>query len=229
MTIGNTRQALAERRVLREGDVEISRRAYNMIIAGMLLWGFLLNYLIVTLWSGAVISYAARGGSTAILIGYFVCALAGSFMVNARSPIVSFIGYNLIVLPIGVVLCLLLPGYDASVISTAIIFTAAVTFVFALLGTLYPAVFLSMGRALMAGLGILVIGGLILSLFGRSGGLLTSYLAAGLFSLFIGFDWARCNVCASTLNNAVSVAANLYLDIINLFLRVLSIIGRRRD
>ena len=58
--------------------------------------------------------------------------------------------------------------------------------------------------------------------------LLGFILITGLFSMFIGFDWARCNVCACTVNNAVAAAANLYLDIINLFLRILRILNRGR-
>ena len=55
-----------------------------------------------------------------------------------------------------------------------------------------------------------------------------SWVGVVIFSLYIGYDWARANTCAPTLDNAVDLAANLYLDIINLFLRILSLLGKRR-
>ena len=44
-----------------------------------------------------------------------------------------------------------------------------------------------------------------------------------------GFDWARANAIPKTADNAVDSAASLYMDIINLFLRILMILagGRR--
>ena len=41
MALGNSQMILAERRTLREGDVEISERAFNLIIGAMLLWTLL--------------------------------------------------------------------------------------------------------------------------------------------------------------------------------------------
>ena len=45
---------------------------------------------------------------------------------------------------------------------------------------------------------------------------------------YIGFDWSRANSIPKTLDNAVDSAASLYMDIINLFLRILRIMGRRQ-
>ncbi|MDD5949520.1 MAG: Bax inhibitor-1 family protein, partial [Lachnospiraceae bacterium] len=55
---------------------------------------------------------------------------------------------------------------------------------------------------------------------------IVDYAVTFIFTLFVGYDWARANACAKTLDNAVDCAAELYLDIINLFLRILSILGR---
>ncbi|MBT7579493.1 MAG: hypothetical protein HN633_12065, partial [Candidatus Marinimicrobia bacterium] len=49
-----------------------------------------------------------------------------------------------------------------------------------------------------------------------------------IFCGYIGYDWGRANQIPKTLDNAVDSAAALYMDIINLFLRVLRILGRRR-
>jgi FtsH-binding integral membrane protein len=53
------------------------------------------------------------------------------------------------------------------------------------------------------------------------------YVIATLFSLYIAFDWARANKYPKTVNNAIASAFDIYYDIVNLFLRVLSIMGKR--
>ena len=49
-----------------------------------------------------------------------------------------------------------------------------------------------------------------------------------LFRSYIGYDWARANTCARTVNNAIDLSASLCLDIVNLFLRILQIMNRNR-
>jgi len=49
-----------------------------------------------------------------------------------------------------------------------------------------------------------------------------------IFCGYIGYDWGRANNIPRTVDNAVDSAAELYMDIINLFLRILRILGRRK-
>jgi FtsH-binding integral membrane protein len=50
-----------------------------------------------------------------------------------------------------------------------------------------------------------------------------------IFCGYIGYDWGRANQIPKTYDNAVDSAAALYMDIINLFLRILRILGRSRN
>lgn len=52
------------------------------------------------------------------------------------------------------------------------------------------------------------------------------YLVVLIFCGYVGYDWARANACAKTVDNAVDCAAELYIDIVNLFVRILSILSR---
>ena len=230
MTFGNTKAALEERKAYKENDIAVSRRVYNLLIGGLLLWGFALNFLMVKLLGEKVSEFAMNGGALPILLIYLVCVILGVVLVRRDNPVTSFIGYNLIALPVGLILCVALQGYPSSVISTAVLMTAIITAVFVVLGSIFPNLFLSIGRALGVGLIILIVGELITLLLFRSSrmDLVWAYLGAGLFAMFIGFDWARCNVCACTVNNAIAASANLYLDIINLFLRLLQILNKNR-
>ena len=56
-------------------------------------------------------------------------------------------------------------------------------------------------------------------------------VVAGIFALYIGFDIYRSQQFEKTVDNAVDCALDIYLDIANLFIRLLSIIAKskRRD
>ena len=229
MALGNSQMVLAERKTLREGDVEISERAFNLIIGGMLLYGFVLNYLTVALFAEKVIRLVSDMNPWVFLIGYFVLVLAGNFMVSKGGPALSFVGYTLIAAPIGMVLCLSLSGVPVSIIKSAVLITAIVTLSFMIAGTLFPGFFLKLGRVLFFSLLFTIVGSLIsLLLFGRHGGMVYEWIGTAIFSLFIGYDWARANTCSRTANNAIDLAAALYLDIVNLFLRLLQMMSRNK-
>ena len=225
MSIGNTPEALAQRRYLRQVETEISERAFNLIIGLVLTWGFGLNYLMVSLFGNQIAFWAARTNPFVYLIGYIVLIIIGSAMIAKPSPALSFIGYNLIAVPVGVVLCTVLVGIDPDVIRTSVLLTAIITLSFMIASLLFPGFFLSLGRVLFFNLLATLIGEIVTMLFFRRG-FVYEWIYAGIFSLYIGYDWARANTCARTVNNAVDLSASLYLDIINLFLRVLRIVSR---
>lgn len=54
------------------------------------------------------------------------------------------------------------------------------------------------------------------------------YIGAGIFSLYIGYDMYRANSMTKTMDNAVDICVDLYLDIINLFLFLLRIMGQKK-
>ena len=75
----------------------ISVTKYNLILGGVLLWGFLANVLICFFTRNvSLIDYAIP-----ILIGYLVFALVGVLLTKSHSAVVSFIGYNFVVIPLG--------------------------------------------------------------------------------------------------------------------------------
>ncbi len=228
MALGNTEMILAERATLREGETEISERAFNLLIGGVLLWGFGLNYLTVALFGDKVARMLAGMNPLLFLVAYFALVLAGSALIARPSPLLSFLGYNLIAVPIGLVLCAALQGYYVETIRSAALVTAVITLAFMIAATLFPGFFLRLGRVLFFALALLIVGEIISLVFFRNSGIAYAWLGAGIFSMYIGYDWARANTCARTVDNAIDLSASLYLDIINLFLRVLSIMGRRK-
>lgn len=229
MALGNTQQILTERKELREGDVEISERAFNLIIGAMLMWGFLLNFITVALFGEQVLRLVYGMKPLVFLIAYFVLVMVGNVMVVKGGALMSFFGYTLIAAPIGMVLCLSLQGIPVDVIKSAVLITAIVTLSFMIASTLFPGFFLKLGRVLLFSLLFMIVGSLInMFLFHGRGYQVYSWLGAGIFSLYIGYDWARANTCARTVDNAIDLSASLYLDIINLFLRIVQILNKNR-
>ena len=218
-------------RVDADGDAGgISVTKYNLILGGVLLWGFLANVLICFFTRNvSLIDYAIP-----ILIGYIVLALIGFLLTRSHSATVSFIGYNFVVIPLGFFISLFVSGFEPLLVATAFLETAAVTLTMMLLSLIFPRLFLSMGRALGITLLIVILVELIASVimiatasFNDNFFLLIDAIVVVVFSLYIGYDWAVAQRQYRSVDSAVDMACSLYLDIINLFLRLLSILGRR--
>lgn len=197
---------------------------YNLIIGLTLCWGFFINWVLVT-----TVPYEAITSIHPIvfLLGYFVLALSGVALFNRSSnPAVSFLGYNLVVIPFGLVLNLIIQHYDPLLVQDAIRVTGLVTFIMMVLGSLFPAFFDRISRALGMALVIVILVELAdIFIFGAHHGII-DWIVAVIFCGYIGYDWARANAIPKTLDNAIDSAAALYIDIINLFARLLR--SRRR-
>ena len=85
-----------------------------------------------------------------------------------------------------------------------------------------------MGTALFIALGVSILAEIIAMLFSFDGGIF-NWIFVVIFSLYIGYDWYRAQQFPKSLDNAIDCVIDLYLDIINLFLRILEIISRRND
>lgn len=201
----------------------MSARMYNFAIGACLLYGFVLNAIVILAF-GDVFYYM---NPIALLIGYFVCCIAGIFLTLSHSPGISFLGYTLVVVPIGALLSVLLPSYGADDILMAIIITGLITLGMTSAATAYPAVFARMGRALFFTLLIGIIVEIVAVFLFHYAGNIFNLLFAIVFSLYIGYDWCRAQAYPKTLDNAIDSACDLYLDIVNLFIRLLAIFGSR--
>ena len=206
-------------------DFAVSPESFNLILGGTLLWGFVMNVLFCIFFSRAAVQLPYG----AVLIVYIVLALAG-ILINMGSdkPIWSFVGYNLVVLPLGIVLSVLLEGADPDGVRETFQITAAVTAGMLLLSNWKPDFFSRIGPCLLGALALTLIAELALFLFNRSFEL-TNVLVALIFCGYIGYDWARAQQRPKTADNAIDSACALYLDIVNLLLRVLASRSRRRD
>ena len=209
-------------------DEIISTRAYNAIIVGVLLWGLLINILLCTYAFG----FVSGINPLLFLVLYLVCAIAGtSIAARSRKPAISFLGYNLVVIPFGLMITLFVGEYGgigATVVRDAFVYTMLITFGMLALTLIAPGMFEKIGGMLFACLLGLILCEVILLLF-RVRQYVTDWFAAGIFSLYIGYDIHRSQQFPKTVDNAVDSALDIYLDIANLFIRLLSILGKNKD
>ncbi|MDP6933753.1 MAG: Bax inhibitor-1 family protein, partial [Myxococcota bacterium] len=199
------------------GD-EIDDRTYNLIIGGVLLWGFFLNFWMVQ----NIPAELVMGINQWVFMGgYFLCVIAGSVIyTRSDNPVVSFMGYNLVVLPLGLVLVRMLPFFDQHMITQAFLQTGAITGMMMILATANPKFFLGLGRTLFIALICTVVVEVGLMIFMGGSPAIMSWIVVGIFSAYIGYDWARAQSLPKTADNAVDCAAALYMDIIILFIRL---------
>ncbi len=210
---------------------ELSESRYNFMIGLMLVWGFGLNYVIAKLFTPVILTFLfSSSGMIAFLIAYFILVIAGSSLVRSYSAGKCFLGYNMIVLPLSVVVALATVLYEPALVTRAALCTAIVTLIMLIVATAFPQFFQNMAGGLsVALLGVILVEGLG-GLFFRNVFTMTDWLVVGIMSLYIGFDWVRANSVQPTTTNAIAAASALYLDIINIFVRLLSILERsRRD
>ena len=131
-------------------------------------------------------------------------------------------------LPLGLVLSALIADAGADAVRETFQITAAVTAGMLLLSNWKPELFMKMGPCLLGALLLTLAAELVTFLFNRSFEWI-NILVALIFCGYIGFDWARAQRRPCTADNAIDSACALYLDIINLALRILASRSRRND
>lgn len=188
---------------------EMSPRAYNLAMSALIFLGF-----------------CAMGAGA-----YFTSTMAFARMMmsgaaSKQSVGLSLVGYVIFASTFGLTASFGLANYDLPTINTAFIATAAITFVFGALGVTFPKFF---QRVYGIGFGILlatILVEIVLMFMGVSQ-TITDLIVIVVFAGFIGYDTYVATTVPPTLPNAVLMASNLFVDIINVFLRILNILGRR--
>lgn len=227
LMLGAAARAARLKAAYEEGDL-VGSRTYNAIMMGVVLWGILVNYLLCR-YVGNVYEYIPP---IPFMIGYIVLAIAGIVIAGkSQKPAVSFLGYNMVVVPFGLVISTLVEvygGIDSAIVTYAFMYTLFITVGMTAAAMLFPQAFAKLGGALLGVLIGVIVCELLLLLLGVSQSV-TDWIAAALFSLYIGFDIYRSQQFAKTIDNAVDCALDIYLDIANLFVRLLSILAKKKD
>lgn len=204
----------------------VTEKAYNLTIGLTLLWGVLINVVMATFFTYQILSM----NYLLVVVLYFAGTLGCSILVHkSSSPAMSFAGFTGMAISMGLLLTFYVTAFTGHSVAYAFIATALITVIMVLLSMLYPEFFRNLGRTLFVSLIgcilIELIGSLVLGLPMT----IIDYAVALIFCGYIGLDWHRAQQFPKTMDNAVDSAADIYLDVVNLFVRILSITGKRRN
>lgn len=212
----------------KQGVDQVKPRVYALALGASLTWAV---FLVA---SGARISLNWQYGLGLVLFT-FILSIAGIILfTHSEKPLISLIGVSILSFFMGLSIGPVIAYYQVNDVITALVLTVAVTLGMAVLGVLLPNVIAKLSGILFVGLLILLVGYFsvgILSIFGISNaGALTvlDWLALVIFSLYIWYDWSRAMKLPKTIDNAIDVSGALIVDIVNLFLTLLRILGRSR-
>ena len=209
-------------RLQRTDGTALSENAYNGIIGLTLLWGIGINVLMSLFLTPFILGIDFR----ILIVVYLIGSFGFSFMVyKSKSPALSFLGFTGLAVSMGLILVPFIAMYSAAAVYSAFLATGIVVVAMMLLSTIFPAFFLKMGRVLVFALLGAIIVELIFGLLLHFPLGYMDYIVVVIFAGLVGFDWAKAQMYPKTLDNAVDSAADIYVDIINIFIRILSIFG----
>lgn len=205
-------------------------------------------YATVGIWSTIGVLTAAGAAyemrdvpfSWPIFVGAFIVSLIGIFGVNAAASANSFmlatICYFFIAAPMGMILGPVVAMYTAASVFKVFAVTSLLTMGLGMFGALFPKSLEGMGVWLFGGLWLLIISQL-LAMIGMSFGIpvgqstlhFFDWIGVAIFSGLIIYDFNRASRVQPTHSNALLCAVEIFLDFINLFIRLLSLFGKLKD
>lgn len=216
----------------RTGANEMTRQAYAFLLSAFTAIGIAFCAVCTT------VSYDWDMSAWSLweTIGFFVAVLAvaivGTLIANASSnPIISLFGFALVAGPFGLMLGPLVASYTTASVLRVLVLTVLMTLLLGVIGAVIPKDLSAWGTWLFGGLMILLLGLFAVPIMGLLGlpveGAMTLLDWAGLvlFGAFVIFDLNRAMRIPYTLDNAIDCALSVFVDMINIFIRLLSLMG----
>jgi FtsH-binding integral membrane protein len=221
----NAKERRAERMSATEGTA-LSENAYNLVMGVTLTAGLAVTAVLANVLAPVVMSLNVHPGI--LFVAWLVLVIGASFAISkANSPVVGGAGFLVLSAAMGGLLAYALNTYRIQDIQTAVLVTGAVAGTMMLLSAMFPAFFRKLGAVLfIALLADIAIGAIASFIFHVHLGIL-SWVGIVIFSLYIGYDWAKAQEYPKTVNNAINSAADVYVDIINLFLLILDVLDNK--
>lgn len=206
----------------------VSSRVYNIAIGIFLFWGFLFSDFIMMNLETIFRTIPFLSNTWALLLFYFGLTFGGQFvMVKAKNIGIRLIGYHMVLFAISILLGIIISAYTGEVVVKAMGVCASIAVLMTALAVLFPSFFEKLGRTLFVAL---IAGVLMTFLFGvifRADITIIDGFMVLVFSGFIGYDWVMAQKYPMTLGNAVFAASTLYIDIVNILIRLLRIFGKK--
>ncbi|MBO7674977.1 MAG: US12 family protein [Atopobiaceae bacterium] len=208
----------------------ISRRMYNALTYGLVTVSFIVLWGTYQFAAGGGLDRFFSGNPLIPLIAFVVATILGIILMSVgkskQNVGLSAVGYVLFSLTFGFTVSLALQRYDVGTITYAFAITACVSGIFLVAGVTFPQVFSRIGGVLIVGLiGVMVVEFVAITFF-HADQTIFDYIVIALFCGFLGYDSYRMSVDDPTVPNAIYHASDIYIDIVNILIRVLDILDR---
>jgi FtsH-binding integral membrane protein len=202
----------------------ISEELYNLVVGLTVCSGFLINFFVMRFFAEPL-SEMSYGVS---ILMYFLFSFGGMFIAyRSNSAALSYAGFALLAVGFSVILNGVVYYYAPQTVVSAIYVTLGATVLMMVISTIVPKFFAGLGKILFISLLVVIVVEVVMMFAGIIEPTALDFLVSLLFCGYIGFDWSRAQSYPKTMNNAIDASVDIYVDIVNLFLRILSILGKR--
>ena len=223
----------------RKGANEISKNLFALLVS---------LFTAIGVGSSAVAAYYCQKLvlTWPILIGVLVIGIVGILIAHrsdnvgiliahrSDNPAVSLIGLLMVAIPLGCITGPVVALYTPVSVFTIFLVTTAMVVVLGLVGAVIPDNLESWGSWLLGALLVLLVGYFIIPLSSFVGMPMTQalniwdWIGVAIFAFLIVYDWNRAMRVPRTVDNAVDCGLAIYLDFINIFIRLLRLYAQKK-
>ena len=171
-----------------------------------------------------------------LLIVTFIGMLGGALIFSLiDNPMISGFGVALMSISAGLMIGPVVATFQVAVVLQAILITGGIVVTMSVIGIMFPDVFIGFGPYLLAGLTLLIFASFAQIIFialGFEAAVnmpILAWVGIGIFTLYVAYDWSRALSLPLTVDNAIDAAGAITLDAINLFLRILQLLGSSKS
>lgn len=198
---------------------ELTHSKFYSLIGGLLLFQLFTTYVTIATIAPTKLNIWELIG---LCIGSLIVVY---FAARTEDPLLKFTWSTLLAVIFGLMISPALAQFTTYVIEKALLLTIGITAVMCITGIVFKNFFNSIGNILFYSLLALIFVRILQAFIPALDLSIIDYIAAGIFSLYIGYDISQASQMKKTITNALDVTLNLYLDIVNLFMNLLSILG----
>lgn len=173
-------------------------------------------------------------------IGFFVATivvtLGGTALyVKSDKPAFSLLGYAFVAGPFGLMLGPVVALYTPGSVAKVAGITIVMVVVLGTIGVCIPESLEKFGTWLFMGLVVLLLGYFVVPTFGffgvnvEGGMRVLDWIGVVLFGAIVVYDMNRAMRVPRTLDKSIDCAAGLFTDVVNIFIRLLSLMGQAKS
>ena len=201
----------------------VSDQLYNLLIGLITIYGLIVNVLMIK----NLTPYIVNINWIIFLIAYLIVAFSGNAIcVKSKNPWISFLGYNMVIVPVGAVLSCCFSTTAPELIYQIFLLASIITSVILFFAVLFPKQFGSMKMGFVLGVvfACLLVTEVLSLIFFHSIPTIFAWIGAIMYTFYIGYWWARSQSYVKTIDNAVDSALLIYLSISGLILKLRKIL-----